>query len=357
MLEDKINVTIVLPMPPELIERVRSVSDRLDVTYLTKTQRHVYREGRPLWAGYPEEPIGDEETEDEARARLNEVLKHTHILLSNPIVPDDILERAPEVRMVQLTSAGADRLIDSELARSDRAKLVTASGLHATPISEYVIGAMIAFAKGFPRAMQGQQERTWRPFLAKELEGSTVAVLGLGNIGRRVAELSKALGMRVIGMRRSADRRMTGEEAGETCFDEMLPTNDLFYALGEADYIVLAMPLTDDSRHMIGEEQLRAMKPSAVIVNIARGAVIDQEALVRALKEGRIAGAALDVTDPEPLPPDNDLWTAPNVMITPHISGGTPRYMDRAIDIFVDNLQRYVADRELRNVVDPSRGY
>jgi phosphoglycerate dehydrogenase-like enzyme len=150
---------------------------------------------------------------------------------------------------------------------------------------------------------------------------------------------------------------MTGTDTGDPSIHELLPPSELPYALAEADYVVLAVPLTDETRGMIGEAELRSMKPNAVIVNIARGAVIDQPTLVRALREGWIGGAALDVTDTEPLPPDNELWTAPNVMVTPHISGGTPRYMDRAIEIFCDNLARYLAGERMRNVVDPERGY
>jgi phosphoglycerate dehydrogenase-like enzyme len=150
---------------------------------------------------------------------------------------------------------------------------------------------------------------------------------------------------------------MTGAEAGTPFVDEMFPPSELAAFLAESDYVVLAVPLTAESRHLIGEAELAAMRPTAVIVNIARGAVIDQDALVKALKAGRIGGAALDVTEPEPLPPDSELWGLENVMITPHISGGTPRYMDRAIGLFCDNLRRYLAGEPLRNVVDPKRGY
>jgi phosphoglycerate dehydrogenase-like enzyme len=258
---------------------------------------------------------------------------------------------------VQLTSAGADRLIDSELARSSNVSVTTASGIHAVPIGEYVIGAMIAFAKGFPRAFRGQQESTWRPYIASELEDATVGILGLGAIGRHVAKLAKGFGMRVIATRRSQEKRASGADAGEEYVDEMFARDGIRALLGECDYVVVAVPLTEESRHLIGEAELAAMKRNAVIVNIARGAVIDQQALIRAVKNGVIGGAALDVTDPEPLPPDSELWRLDNVMITPHISGGTPKYMDRAIELFCDNLRRYLAGEPLRNVVDPSRGY
>ncbi len=353
----QVHVTIALPMSAALIERIRLASPRLAVTHLSRMQRHVYRDGRPLWAGYNEPPIPDEESESEARTALEQILAQTQVLLTNPIVPDDILVRAPALAWLQLTSAGVDRLVDSDVVRSGRVRVTTASGLHAVPISEYVLGAMIAFAKGFPRALAAQQETAWRPFWPQELEGATIVIVGLGAIGGRVAQLAKALGMRVLGVRRSAAQRLVGPATGDASIDQLVPAAELPAALSEADYIVLAVPLTDDTRGLIGEAELRSMKPGAVIINIARGPVIDQPSLVRALREGWIAGAALDVTDPEPLPPDNELWSAPNVMITPHISGGTPRYMERAVGIFCDNLERYLSGGLLRNVVDPARGY
>lgn len=354
---NKVRVAIVLPVTPAMLESVRGVSNRFDVTYLSAMQRLMYREGRPLWPGYNEPVPAGEETEEQAKAVVEEVLGESQVLLSNPVVPGTILQRAPKLEWVQLTSAGADRLMDSELVRSGRVYVTTASGIHAVPIGEYVTGAMLAFAKGFPRSFRNQARDTWAPYMAGELHGATVGILGLGAIGRHVAELAKGLGMRVIATRRSQGRRASGAETGELAVDEMFPPSEIPALLAESDYIIVAVPLTEESRHMIGETELRAMKPTAVIVNIARGPVIDQPQLIRALKNGTVGGAALDVTDPEPLPPDSELWGMDNVMITPHISGGTPRYMDRAVELFCDNLRRYEAGEPLRNVVDPARGY
>ena len=287
MPDESVNVTVALPVAAHLAKQIAAVSRRVRVVELTRAQRLVYRDGRPLWAGYQEPPAGDDEDEEVARERLGETLSVTEVLLTNPIVPDDILGRAPELRLMQLTSAGVDRLIDSEVVRADGVSVTTASGLHATPISEYVLGAMIAFAKGLPRAIRAQEERQWRPFWPQELEGATVAVLGLGAIGHRVAELSKALGMRVLGVRRSAEKRLSGAETGDPAVHELYRPADLHEVLAQSDYVVLAVPLTAESHHMIGEPELRAMKPNAVIVNIARGGVIDQPALVRALN-GRL---------------------------------------------------------------------
>lgn len=354
---DKVRVAVVLPVTPAMLESMRSVSGRLDVIYLTQMQRLMYRDGKPLWAGYAEPVPDGSETEDEARAAVAEILGEAEVLLTNPVVPDDILQRAPKLQWTQLTSAGADRLMERDLVQSGRVTVTTASGIHAVPIGEYVIGAMIAFAKGFPRAFRGQQESTWRPYIAAELEGATVGILGLGAIGKNVARLARAFGMRVIATRRSQMKRTSGADAGFPDVDEMFAASEISALLGECDYVVVAVPLTEESRHMIGEKELAAMKRSAVIVNIARGSVIDQHALIEAVKNGVIGGAALDVTDPEPLPPDSELWRLDNVMITPHISGGTPRYMDRAIELFCDNLRRYLDGAPLRNVIDTARGY
>jgi phosphoglycerate dehydrogenase-like enzyme len=351
-----VNVTIALPVADELHEAIRQADPRLNVTALTRAQRRVYRGGRPLWAGYPEPPRAEDESEEEARERLEPILQETEVLLTNPIVPDDIVDRSPNLKWLQLTSAGVDRLLDAPVVNSN-VTVTTASGIHATPISEFVIGAMLAFAKGLPKAFRAQQERAWRPFWPDELEDKTVGVLGVGAIGARVVKLAKALDMRVLALRRSVDRRLSGDQAGMPGVDEMLPPEDLPYILAESDYVVIALPLTPDSRDLIGESQLRSMKSNAVIVNIGRGAIIDEGALVRALKEGWIAGAALDVFHQEPLSPESELWGLENVILTPHISGGTPRYMERAVGLFCENLRRYLAGEELRNVVDPTRGY
>jgi phosphoglycerate dehydrogenase-like enzyme len=351
-MEDPVRVTIALPVAAPLREQIAAVDPRLAVTSLTRAQRRMFREGRPLWAGYPEPPLPEDESDEEARARLDEILSTTEVILCNPVVPGDILDRAPRLRWMQLTSAGVDRLLDAPVVRSGQVTVTTATGIHAVPISEFVIGAVLAFAKGFPRAARSQIEHKWNPYLPEEVEGKTLGVLGMGAIGSRVVALARALGMRVLAMRRSVAARRKGETGVE-----FLPPAELPYLLGESDYVVLAVPLTPETRGLIGEKELRAMRPSAVLVNIARGAVLDEDALVRALKEGWIAGAALDVFRQEPLPPESPLWDLPNVLLTPHVSGGTPRYMERAAGLFSQNLRRYLSGEPLRNVVHPERGY
>jgi len=295
MPERTINVTIALPLADDLQDTIRKTHPRLKVTALTRAQRRVYRDGRPLWAGYPEPPRAEDESEEEARERLQPILRDTEVLLTNPIVPDNIVGRAPALKWLQLTSAGVDRLLDAPVVQS-QVTVTTASGIHAVPISEYVIGAMLAFAKGLPRAIRAQQERVWRPYWPDELEEKTVGVLGVGAIGARVVELASALGMRVLALRRSAERRITGAAAGFPAADEMLPPSDLTYLLHESDYVVVALPLTPESRGLIGEAQLRAMKPSAAssdgttaMLRIRSRYSVSQSASVAAVTSGASA--------------------------------------------------------------------
>ncbi len=350
-----VNVVIALGIAPELLERIRAVDERLRVAVLSRAERQLYRGGRPLWVGYQERADGADQDEAAARASLLATLSEAEVLLTTPIVPPDLPELAPRLRWLQLTSAGVDRLLDGPVLRSG-ITVTTASGIHAIPIGEYVLGAMLALAKGFPQAMAAQRERAWRPYLPEELHGKTVGIVGLGAIGREVARLARAFGMRVLACRRSCRQpQERPPEAPEV--DLLLPAADLPRLLAEADYVVLAVPLTPETRGLIGRDELAAMKQGARLVNVARGAVVDEEALVEALRSGHLAGAVLDVFQHEPLPADSELWDLPGVLLTPHVSGGTPRYMERAIELFCDNLRRYLTGQPLRNVVDPQRGY
>ncbi len=353
---NEVSVILAFGLPEELVTPIRDVSPRLRVVRLSGGERRAYRSGRAIWYAYAEQRQPEKETDQEAEAGLARILAEAEVLFTSPLMPANITDRAPKLRWVQLTSAGVDWLLDGDLAKSG-VTLTTASGIHAVPIGEYVMGVMLAFAKGLPQAMRAQAERTWRPYLAEELYDKTVGIVGLGAIGGYVAKLAKTDGMRVLAVRRSTQRRSTGEAAGLDDVDELLPQSDLPYLLSEADYVVIAVPLTAESRGLIGERELRAMKPTARIINIARGPIIDEAALVRALKEKWIGGAALDVFEHEPLPPESELWGMENVILTPHISGGTPVYMERAVELFCDNLRRYLAGEPLRNTVQVERGY
>ncbi|MFQ6019837.1 MAG: D-2-hydroxyacid dehydrogenase [Dehalococcoidia bacterium] len=351
----RVNVLLTLGLTDRLVRRVRAVDPRLAVKLLSPAQRRIYRGGRSIWYGYAEdeEEVGAGKEASGAAVRdLEAALARTEVLLTSPTIHPDIVTLAPGLRWVQLTSAGVDHLLESDLVKKG-VVLTTASGVHAITMGEFVLGLILSFAKGLHGAVRQQRERSWRPYLADELYGKTVGIIGLGAIGGQIARLAKALGMRVLATRRSTGGRRQG--AGDV--DELLPPSSLSYLLAESDYVVIAAPLTAETRHMVGEMELRAMKRSAVIINVSRGAIVDEAALVRALKEGRVAGAALDVFEVEPLPPQSELWAMDNVVITPHVAGGTPLYMERAVDLFCDNLRRYLSGEPLRNLVDVARGY
>jgi phosphoglycerate dehydrogenase-like enzyme len=267
------------------------------------------------------------------------------------MLPRDILARTPRLKWLQMMSAGVDRLRNTEIWQS-RVTITGVSGIHATPIGEFVLGLMLMFAKGAPLCFQMKQKREWQRFRPTLLRAKTVGIIGLGSIGREVARLSKAFGMRVIATRRSA------RQAGKARYvDTLLPREQMPRLLAGSDFVVLAVPLTDETYQIIGEAELKAMKPTAYLINIGRGNLVDEAALIRALDEKRIAGAGLDVTATEPLPRESRLWDFDNVILSPHIAGGMEDYMIRATELFCENLRRYLSGKKLLNVIDRKKGY
>ena len=205
------------------------------------------------------------------------------------------------------------------------------------------------FTKGWPALFRNQQDRRYARFVPGELGGRTVGVVGMGHIGREVARLAKAFGCRVLAIRRSYRERGADPPA-----DEALPPADLDYLLGESDFVVLAAPLSEETAGLIGERELRLLGPHGYLINVARGGLVDEPALVRALRSGAIAGAALDVYEREPLPVESALWGLDNVILTPHIAAGTEHYEERATEIFCANLRRYLGGEPLEQLVsDP----
>lgn len=270
--------------------------------------------------------------------------------------PVEWLDQMPALRWVQLSSAGADHMIEQGLfAHRPDLIVTTASGIHAIPIGEHVIGMILAFARGFPTAMRNQHEARWLRYTTSEAHGQTLGLIGYGPIGRRIAQLAHALGMEVRVLRRSGASPQPGDDAEPVA--RFYGPDELHDLLGASDYVVLAAPLTAETRGLIDAAALQAMRPTAVLINIGRGPLVVQAALIAALEAGTIAGAGLDVTDPEPLPADSPLWHLPNVLLTPHVAGSNPYYNARATALFCDNLRRYLDGTPLRNRVDPARGY
>jgi phosphoglycerate dehydrogenase-like enzyme len=245
------------------------------------------------------------------------------------------------MRWLHTFSAGVDHpVFKGLLARGVR--VTTSSGASASAVAQMAILFLLALSRGLPAHLAAQRERRWVPGQGEDLEGKVVGVVGLGPIGLEVAGLARALGMRVIGMR----RRPAGDEPCETW-----PMARLGELLAIADYVVLALPLTPDTHHLLDGAALARMRPDARLVNVGRGELVDEAALAAALRDGRIAGAALDVLEEEPLPEASPLWGMPGVIVTPHVAASTPMAHHHAAELFVENLGRWVRGEALRNEV------
>lgn len=264
----------------------------------------------------------------------------------------DLPELAKNVRWVQATSAGIGQFVKNT-GYADRTRWVftTASGVHARPLAEFVIMSMLMVAKGAFRMHQEQAAQHWERYCGFELADKTLAILGLGKIGRETARLAKAFDMRVVGNRRSA----TGEPIPYV--DWLYGPSELHALLKEADFLCLTVPHTPETEKVIGAEEIALLPHGATIINIARGAVMDYDALKAALRSGQVGAAFLDVTDPEPLPPGDPLWSMPNVLISPH-SASTAQSENRKIaELFIQNLKRYLKGEPLLNTLDIERLY
>ncbi len=261
-----------------------------------------------------------------------------------------LFARASKLKWIHNASAGVEGLLFPEVVESG-VMITNSSGVHPINICEHTLAMMLSFVRKLHLCIRYQLKREWhRGFEVDEISGRTVGVVGLGSIGEEIARKCKALGMRVIATRRRST--LKPDYVDELYLPEGLPK-----LLSESDFVVLAVPFTKENEGLIGEKELKVMKKSAYIINIGRGKVIQQDVLIRALQEGWIAGAGLDVFEEEPLPSDSPLWEMENVIITPHIAGLTPYYMDRAVGIFCDNLKRFVRGENLYNLVDKHVGY
>lgn len=267
------------------------------------------------------------------------------------IMPVSYCTGSKKLKWLHSFSAGLNPVMESPITELD-VKLTNAKGIHGRTMALTTMGYIISFLRNFPELQRRQQRREWNKTVAvpyRDTEGLTLAVIGAGAIGGDVARLSKALGMRTIGVKRNV--------CPLPDFDEVLPSAALHAALSEADFVVVVTPLTDDTRGMIGKEELAAMKDSGILINIGRGPVVDTAALIEALESRAIAGAALDAVDPEPLPASSPLWGMDNVIITPHCSADSTLYIDRAVSQFCGNLKRYQAGEPLMNEIQLSNRY
>ncbi|MDI3534774.1 MAG: hypothetical protein PWQ82_1139 [Thermosediminibacterales bacterium] len=260
----------------------------------------------------------------------------------------EILEKAENLKWLHMLSAGVDKVPLEPLEK--KGVIVTNSkGIHGIPIAEHVLGMMLAFARGLNIMRDQQMRKEWKRVRTDELWNKTLGIIGLGSIGAEIAKRAKAFGMKVIGLKRNVVK-IEG-------VDEVWPNDRLIDLLKNSDYVVIAVPLNKETYHLIGEKELNVMKKEAYLINIGRGDLVDEHALIKALRSGRIKGFGSDVFSQEPLPADSPLYEMENVIITPHQSGLSPMYMKRAMDIFTQNLQAYLSSSPMKNVVDFKLGY
>lgn len=262
----------------------------------------------------------------------------------------ELLSNASRLRWVQTLTAGSDRVSFPDLLQRGIV-LTNGSGIHAPNLAEHIMGLMLAFARGLPVLIRAQTRREWKQDGRQfELQGQTLCVVGLGDIGLALAERASSMGMHVTGVRRRAI-------AAPDIIEKVAQLEDMDPLLADADHIAICLPLTARTGEVFDARRLALLKPSAYLYNIGRGEIVDQDALIDALRSGRLAGAGLDVMTPEPLPSDSPLWELENVIITSHTGGRSPRRMGRFVDLLIDNIARYRADEPLRNIVDPIEGY
>lgn len=331
-------VLITAPFPPELMDKIRSVSSQIKVEQMTLT------DGR-----WPE----NETTTAEIYYALNGVPRP---------------EQAPNLQWVQTHWAGIESLMDTPLWDSD-ISITNASGIHAPNMAQYVFTQILVWAHRVPQWFKYQKQgewptQRWNKFLPTELRGQTLGIIGYGSIGREIARLARTFRMRILVTKRDVRHPQdkgymiagTGDPAGDLP-DRIYPPEATRSMLAECDYVVITLPHTPQTDHLFDESMFKEMKPTAYLINVGRGDTVNEKDLIKALKKGWIAGAGLDVFEKEPLPESSPLWSMENVILTPHVSGFTPSYDERVVDLFVENLRRYLAGESLLNLVNRERGY
>jgi phosphoglycerate dehydrogenase-like enzyme len=341
-MKTKHNVLICSYLEPEHVERIRRVDDRFTVMYepsLLGTPRYAADHTAP----HVRTP------EDEARWRG--LLAQADILFDfDATHRQDLPDLTPNVRWIQATSAGIGQTVKrlGYDTRMPSTIFTTASGVHPRPLAEFVVMAMLIHYKGALRLIQRQARKHWERYAGTDLEGRTLAIVGLGRVGAEIARLCRALGMTVIG----TDLRPAPDSVDRYYLPSQLPA-----MLREPDVLVVIVPHTPQTEKMIGARELALLPRGAYFINIARGAVVDEPALIEALRSGHLSGAALDVFAEEPLPPTSPLWEMPNVLISPHSASTSDRENARITDLFCDNLRRFLKGETLRNVLNTALMY
>ena len=276
---------------------------------------------------------------------------------------DRLLARAPRLTWVHSATSGVERAL-TPASRERRLVVTNARGVFSRPIAEYVLMMILAVSRRLPQLLELQRERTWQPLEGTELRDVTVGIVGFGSIGRTVAALATSFGCRVVAVRRHSELEATprsaddeGSSGAELRLDRVGGPGTLPELLAESDFVVLAAPLTPETEDLINADSLAMVKPGAWLINVARGRLIDERALLRALRDGHLGGAVLDTFRDEPLPPMSSFYDLPNVIVTPHTAWSSGRVLDRSVELFCENLRRFASGEPFLNVVDPDAGY
>lgn len=348
--QDAAVVMIATPLEEELVGRIEAVN----------SQVYVLHDPALLPpARYPSDHKGDPDfrRDTAGERRWEEMLDEADVLFGAPGESAEGLANAvrkgANLKWIQATNAGAGeqaRSVGLSREELDRVAITTASGVHATPVAEFSIFGTLAFTKGLPRLLRDKEDKHWDHYPMRELRDRTVLVVGLGKIGCEVARLARCFGMRTIGTKRRPDGDVPN-------VDEVHASEDLKDLVPRADAVVVTLPLTDQTEGMIDRETIGLMGRECVFVNVGRGAVVDEEALIEALEGERILGAVLDVFRQEPLPEDSPLWDLSNVLLSPHTAALSEAENERIVDLFLENLRRYLKGEALLNRVDPETFY
>jgi phosphoglycerate dehydrogenase-like enzyme len=335
--QDLIRVVVAMNFSDEVIEQLQAVSNRLVV------ERH-----------FPDV--------------LDEAYANAEVLYTTRHFPDPT--QTPHLRWIQLHSAGVEHALRQPIVLAEDIAVTSASGIHATPIAEYCISMMLAFMYKIPKMVELKAKAEWSEnqydiFKPHGLRDLTVGIVGYGSIGREVARIADAMGMTILATKRDLahlrdevgyNEQGTGDPLGDIP-ERLYPPEALGSMVQDCDFVVVATPLTEKTHHLVDETILQQMKSSSVLINIARGNVVDEAALISALAAEQIGGAALDVFAEEPLPSTSPLWNLDNVIISPHVSGNNTRYHEKAATLFAENLRRYVNNHPLLNRIDRDHGY
>ncbi len=337
---ETVTVTIASYLEPDLVRRIAAVDPRVEVRYapdlLAPPRFAADHTGRPDFQRTPEQ-----------ERRFVEHLAAADVLydVDRPLA-SRLPELAPRLRWIQFTSSGVGPFVVKNGLNRPGLQLTNAAGIHAVPLAEHALLSLLYFWKDVPARQSDQRAHVWERYAGRELRGATVLIVGMGAVGQEVARTFQANGLRVIGMRRTPVSDPTTLHA-----DVVVPPDRLLEVLPDVDAVVLIAPHTPETEGMFGAVAFAAMKPGAVLVNIARGQLVDEPALVAALRSGHLGGAALDVAAVEPLPTDNPLWDLPNVFITAHSASTVDKENERLTELFCDNLRRFLDGAPLRNVL------